>query len=471
MSLLCVLRHFTICVVVLFANRIVALTFDEFARNLTNNELILTEPLFDIARLVLSDVFPETIIPPVRLWDIARQYVPNSRGFVLPLFYGNSVLGFSLLIDFERKFGLKIPVEVPHCGDLDIEIQEQMIARFPSVRVYDVCDLAALEQYNGHKIFCRNVKECHDIFRSFLIGVLAVVYSTFDEIMLLDADTQYFSDPTETWELEDVKETGVLLFRDRVVEPYKFLLELTDQGNHGLRRLHQFLGTFDPRPYHFLGHIPTKSAPKGWVANVSSTAFRHYKPSKLAMTTHAWNFLSGHNIDSSFVLWKKSKQPRATTLLASFVSLNGVPPPPSYGDKEFFFFACELAETAYAVSKYGAGSITSNDPLSNNTGLCGDALHYLPARQSSQNWSLSASDGVPFYTNGDYISTWDPKHDNLFHSMSTPGNSYPSALKRPWTHVGCLQHRVVVNASEAMKNAVAERIRAMREVQFDLFGL
>lgn len=470
MSLMHVRVHVLVCSLLLFANGISALTLDHLTWNLTSDTFFLTQPLFDIGRIVISDVFPEPSIPPKQLWEIAKQYTPNSRGFVLPLFDGNSHLGFSLLIDFERKFGLKIPVEVPHCGDLEIEIQEQLKVRFPSIRIFDVCDLAALAEYNGQKIFCQHVNHCHEIFRSFLIGVLAVVYSTFDEIMLLDADTQYFTDPTETWELEDVKQTGVLLFRDRVVEPYKFLLEPTEEEHQGLRRLHRFLGAFDPRPYRFLGHVASEPAPDEWVATMSSESFRHYKPSKLAMTTHAWNFLSGHNIDSSFVLWSKGKQSRATTILASFVSLNGVPSPPSYGDKELFFFACELAETSYAVSKYGAGSITSNEPILNNTALCGDALHFLPIRQPSQNWSLSANDGVPFYTNGDYISSWDPEHDKLFHTMSTPANFHLNVLKRSKTHVGCLQRRVVVNASEAMRNAISERIKALRELQFGFIG-
>uniref|UniRef100_K3W5Z0 Uncharacterized protein n=1 Tax=Globisporangium ultimum (strain ATCC 200006 / CBS 805.95 / DAOM BR144) TaxID=431595 RepID=K3W5Z0_GLOUD len=82
-----------------------------------------------------------------------------------------------------------------------------------------------------------------------------------------------------------------------------------------------------------------------------------FQPSALLLTSRAWNLRTGHPIGSSLLLWNKARQQRTTAILAPFVVKNGISMPPSYGGKECYFIACELAETVYAFSDSGAGSL------------------------------------------------------------------------------------------------------------------
>jgi hypothetical protein len=126
-----------------------------------------------------------------------------------------------------------------------------------------------------------------------------------------------------------------------------------------------------------------------------------YEPSDELLKSHAWHLRSGHLLDSSLLLWNKQKQPRATAILGSFL-LNdgdGLPRPPSYGDKELFFFACEIAETSMSLSEFGVGAIGNYyyHEQKEQTIFCGEALHFYPTKQKSTELLYINSDDILKY--------------------------------------------------------------------------
>jgi hypothetical protein len=149
------------------------------------------------------------------------------------------------------------------------------------------------------------------------------------------------------------------------------------------------------------------------------------------MTSHVWNRRSGHQADSSLILWNKKRQPRATAILGSFVANGGAGRPPSYGDKELYFTACELAETAYSFSDFGTGAIGLDARQLDTPGrsvLCGDALHYVPDA-----FGLNG-DAPPLYINSDHITDWKP-NDQLYRTKARPASLYPGNFEdRGLTH-------------------------------------
>jgi hypothetical protein len=139
-----------------------------------------------------------------------------------------------------------------------------------------------------------------------------------------------------------------------------------------------------------------------------------------------WNKLTGHQMDSSLVLWSKQRQPRATAILASFIASKRVgrfPRPPSYGDKEFFFTACELAETQYSFSDFGISGfgtdVTDNGP--GNSTLCGTMAQVYPIKPSD------ATDVRILHANSDFIMTYTPKDAArpLYFARGRPAEFYP----------------------------------------------
>ncbi|KAF4039533.1 putative Mannosyltransferase [Phytophthora infestans] len=358
------------------------------------------------------------------LWLETQQFKPNTRGIVLPLFDDIALLGFSLILEL-RRLQVRLPVEIPHCGDLSQNLQKKMQNQDSSVTFYDVCERATNAAIEQRQLFCVDLDHCHHKFRSFDIKVLAVVYSQFQEIMLLDADTLFFQNPMTLWDTVKYKSTGTLFFNDRISYDLSYLAKRTSSDNIGA--LHQFLADFDVSLYRNFGTLDTKPRPQ---------IPRHYmdldfsfQPSEFLVNSHVWALRSGHQMDSSLMLWNKARQPRATVILASFVSLNGLQMAPSYGDKELYWLACELAETTYEFSDYAVGSVGWEllaEGRQNDGVLCGDALQHYPVRKNSA-VGLEA-DAEPLYMNSDNILEWGRDSRRLYRTAARPAAFYPGSF-------------------------------------------
>ncbi|POM63773.1 Hypothetical protein PHPALM_20784 [Phytophthora palmivora] len=149
------------------------------------------------------------------------QRTMEPRGVVVPLYDDLVPLGLSLIMEL-RSLGVTLPVEIPHCGDLDqklVKTIEKKTKQLGQVVVYNACELAAKEKSlldPNKPIFCNDLNECHDKFRTFDIKVLGVLYSRFEEVMVVDADALMMQNPMSLWETEKFQKTGTLFFNDRI---------------------------------------------------------------------------------------------------------------------------------------------------------------------------------------------------------------------------------------------------------------
>ncbi|KAE9023646.1 hypothetical protein PF005_g13579 [Phytophthora fragariae] len=345
------------------------------------------------------------------------QATREPRGIVLPLFDGIASLGLSLIMEL-RALGVDLPIEVPHCGDLKESLQRTVLDKedMGVIRFYDVCALAAKTastQDASRKVFCQSLRNCHRAYRSFDVKLLAVTFSQFEELMLLDADTLFFESPMSLWETEKYRSTGTLFFHDRLSQDDMFLGNRV-RGNAQVSELNHYISHFDVSPFAPLANI---ERPKATSENKIPVELNNYSPSEHLMTSHSWNHRAGHEMDSSLVLWSKKRQPRATAILAAFAALNDIGRPPSYGDKELFFIAAELAETQYAFSDFGVGGV-GWDFRDNGPGksvVCGHASHFYPVKPADI--STAANTSV-LYLNSDAILEYDPKKKPVFYSQA-----------------------------------------------------
>ncbi|KAI9918989.1 hypothetical protein PsorP6_012061 [Peronosclerospora sorghi] len=390
-----------------------------------------------------------------RLW-LETQHVNRStvRGIVLPLFDDIALLGLSLLLEL-RRLHVTLPVEIPHCGDLSGTFQRTVQEHDENVRFYDICDRAASARMDARPLFCVDLAHCHAKFRSFEIKVLALVYSQFQEIMMLDGDTLFFQSPMSLWNTSKYKNTGTLFFHDRISFEFSYLAQRTvvdGQVQSGVGALHRFLAEFDVSPYRrftsegdraFEPHVPRRFV----------GIDLGFQPSAILLESHVWKLRSGHQMDSSLLLWNKARQPRATTILASLISLNGLPTAPSYGDKELYWIACELAETTYAFSDFGVGAIGWNVVTSGHQSdgvLCGDALQYYPEELRP---SPAREAGIePLYANSDHILAWGRDRRRLYRTVARPAELYPGSFTERKLQQTCPFDvtTIELNASESM---------------------
>ncbi|POM65984.1 Hypothetical protein PHPALM_18224 [Phytophthora palmivora] len=345
------------------------------------------------------------------------QRTSEKRGIVLPMFDGIATLGLSLIMEL-RALSVDLPIEVPHCGDLTDSLQRTVLEKedMGVIRFYDVCELASQTASTldlSRKVFCQSLRNCHRSYRSFDVKLLAMTYSQFEEIMLLDADTLFFESPMSLWDTEKYRETGTLFFHDRLSQDNMFLGNRI-RGNADVSELNQYISRFDVSPFAPLGNIPR---PKATSENKIPVELNNYSPSEHLMTSHSWNHRAGHEMDSSLVLWNKKRQPRATAILASFVALNGIGRPPSYGDKELFFIAVELAETKYAFSDFGVGGVgwDFRDKGPGKSVVCGHASHYYPVKPADPNAAANTS---VLYLNSDAILEYDPRKKPVYYSQA-----------------------------------------------------
>ncbi|KAL4110561.1 hypothetical protein PRIC1_002252 [Phytophthora ramorum] len=374
-----------------------------------------------IARMVSGDPQPNT--KKLQLIQTLHDVAQNTslpRGIVIPVYEPIVNLAVSLILEL-RTMGVDAPVELPHCGDVKIESQELFLQKtaLGSIRFYDVCELAAATTVQGNlstKVFCEDIEACHSKFRSFDIKVIAVVFSKFEEIMMVDADTAFFVSPTLLWGSEKYKETGTLLMNDRIAHEIYFMAERV-AGDPSVSYQHRYMSRFDPTPFR---SIPTLERPKATLPNPAPVKLK-FEPSDFLLNSHSWNLRTGHQVDSSLMFWNKKKQQRATAILASFKALSDVGSPPSYGDKELYFYASELAETQYAFSDHAIGAVGTEyrDYGDHNSTLCGDMAQVFPIRQASE-------DDVPlFYLNSDRVLHFKPEVEPVYYMKARMANVYP----------------------------------------------
>ncbi|CAI5742085.1 unnamed protein product [Hyaloperonospora brassicae] len=356
------------------------------------------------------------------------QNTSEQRGIVLPLFDDIAMLGLSLIMGL-RAMDVTLPIEIPHCGDLKNSTIDAVLENYVlgDLYFYDVCELASRSVSlldATVNVFCQSLSNCHESFRNFDIKLLAVTFSRFEEVMLLDADTLFFESPMSLWETDKYQSTGTLFFHDRLVED-KMFMGKPNRGNNTVRVFHDFMSRFNVSSFALLGNI---ERPKATSENKVPVKL-NFLPSEQLLTSHSWNYRAGHEMDSSLVLWNKKRQPRATAILASFASLNRIGRPPSYGDKELFFVAAELAETQYAFSDFGVGG-AGWDFRDNGPGksvICGQAAHYYPVKP---NETGVVADASVLYLNSDDILTYDPKTKPVYYSQARLYEVYPGDVKQ-----------------------------------------
>ncbi|KAG6949766.1 hypothetical protein JG688_00014490 [Phytophthora aleatoria] len=310
------------------------------------------------------------------------QNTSQPRGIVIPVYEPIAKLAASLILEL-RTMGVDAPVEMPHWR------------RYEEIEV------------------------CHTKFRSFDIKVISVVFSKFEEIMMVDADTGFFVSPTVLWESEKYTTTGTLLMNDRIAHEIYFMAErVGGSGNTSFQ--HRYMSKFDPAPFR---SIPTLEREKATLPNPAPVKLK-FEPSDYLLNSHSWNLRTGHQVDSSIMFWNKKKQPRATAILGSFKSLSDIGSPPSYGDKELYFYAAELAETQYSFSDHAIGAVGTDyrDYGEKNSTLCGDMAQVFPIKQVNE-------DDVPlFYLNSDRVLHFKPEVEPVYYMKARMADVYLGAF-------------------------------------------
>uniref|UniRef100_A0AAV1UXV0 Uncharacterized protein n=1 Tax=Peronospora matthiolae TaxID=2874970 RepID=A0AAV1UXV0_9STRA len=154
--------------------------------------------------------------------------------------------------------------------------------------------------------------------------------------------------------------TGTTFFHDRIADANRFLNGRVKGANSTVKVL---VNAF---PYKEFG----LSGPK---------------PSENLNMTFAWRGLSAHEMDSSMVLIDKTRAGKALEVLKQLILKMRFHLQFSWGDKESFWLAYELAHQEYFFSPWGLSLLESvpNNDLAHPKTMCGSMAHFLPTENDT----------------------------------------------------------------------------------------
>ncbi|KAJ8537293.1 hypothetical protein ON010_g13305 [Phytophthora cinnamomi] len=277
--------------------------------------------------------------------------VTRDKGIIMCMHNDAVAMGLSLVREL-RCLGNKELVQIYHCfpEEMSEENRALLLGADDRLEIVDVCsDLVE------RKVLTREVAEK---FRNWWIKPLAMYHTDITEVMLLDIDDVFMHDPAVLRTTEGYKNTGTTFFYDRVL----FSREFFNQDMNGTSYLKRMLNEFDYAKY---GLEPGS------------------QPSKRLRRSYAYRGMTSHEQDSSLVAIDKSRSGQAMPIMFWLITEErfrmkrlGLEPF-SYGDKETFWLAFELAKKEYFFSPWGVGDISSStngDLEKHSDTLCGSIV-------------------------------------------------------------------------------------------------
>ncbi|GAB9476448.1 hypothetical protein Gpo141_00013513 [Globisporangium polare] len=279
--------------------------------------------------------------------------VSRKKGVVLCLHDGVIAMGLSLIKEL-RCLGNTELVQVYHClpDELSEESRALLLRNDDRVEIIDVC--TDLVERNEISMWLAMK------FKNWWIKPLAMHHTTLEEPILMDADAVLLKDPAVLRTTAGYKRSGTTFFYDRVM-------------GCGL---------------YFNKQVAGVQLLKKMVQNFNYTAFglEGPAPSQHLLNTYAYAEKTCHEQDSSMVALNKPRTTKALEVLWFLITIERLEHEFSWGDKESFWIAFELAQSDYFFSPWGSAVVSStqsNDMKLHSNTLCGSLAQYLPENDTS----------------------------------------------------------------------------------------
>ncbi|GMF55099.1 unnamed protein product [Phytophthora fragariaefolia] len=282
------------------------------------------------------------------------------RGIILCLHNGIVAMGVSLIREL-RCLGNQEIVQVYHCFPEEMSDENRaLLTRNDSrVEIVDVCS-EILAKDGPENLFMHDVKTAK-AFKNYWIKPLALYYTKIKEAILIDGDAVLMRDPAVLRTMSGYVRTGTTFFRDRIAKMNRFLNKKTENGKPYIKHL---IDSFPYKKLKLTDAIPSEQLKK----------------------TFSWRGDTGHEMDSSMVLVDKTRAGKAMEVLKELIFSTRFKLQFSWGDKESFWLAYELAHQDYFFSPWGLSlleSVPNNDLAHPNT-MCGSMAHFLPTENETE---------------------------------------------------------------------------------------
>lgn len=298
------------------------------------------------------------------IWKLDDHYsfwynwvnMASGKGIVLSLSPRHADQFKKLLLTLE-EIGNSLPIQIIHNG---MELSEGFML-----------DIKAFIELRGlsQQVYFVNISplidpQYSDKYISFFINKwMALLFNTFSEVILLDADVVSFVPIDSYFNLPEYKETGILLYKDRdmpVENTFDYCIE-------AFKKLFP-----SGEELHFMGHKPIFSdaslegGPDPTEASTESRIFYNFFQKK-----HL------HHVDSGLVVIDRRKKIGSITL-STMLHINGKIQRCVYGDKELFWLGQLFSGENYRVDSNNAAIVGRLQELEDGTSeVCATQLAHV----------------------------------------------------------------------------------------------
>lgn len=142
--------------------------------------------------------------------DLRSSFMPNSRGIVISVGGRNDAVRSAghLITSLRAVFRCELPIEIAYAGDDDLSSSERdSIAALEAAT--NVSFLDVLTVFDDAKL---RLAEGHWAVKPF-----AALASSFEQVIVMDADAVFLKDPNVLFEQQAFKAHGAYLFHDRLL--------------------------------------------------------------------------------------------------------------------------------------------------------------------------------------------------------------------------------------------------------------
>jgi alpha 1,3-mannosyltransferase len=264
------------------------------------------------------------------LENLRRSYVPGSCGIVIPVGIKDFRFACHLILALRTILHSTLPIQVAYVGDDDLPADKRqiLISLENSIQFLNIASILD--------------DEVIQIEKSWAIKPFAALASTFEKVIIMDADSVFIQPPEYLLLEAGWQETGTLLFHDRLL------------WQHGFQERHEW-----------------------WKQQM-----KHQEPSEALLASLVWTEDYAEEADSGVVVLDKARQPVFMGLL--HICWQNTKPvrdeatyKMTYGDKESWWFGLELCGVPHSFEKhYGAvlGEVRIQD---NRTDVCGFTIAHV----------------------------------------------------------------------------------------------
>lgn len=265
------------------------------------------------------------------LQSLRRSFVPGTKGIVISTGHKRFRFACHLIANLRQVLGSTLPIQIAYAGnsDLPTENRKYLESLGPDITTFDIT-----------AIFDDSTLQLAE--NGWATKAFALLGSTFEQVMLLDADTIFLQKPEVIFEDHPgYRETGTLLFHDRLLWQNAF-----------------------------------KERHAWWEKELAHTELSNtIKHSKVYIDKYA------EEADSGVVVVDKGRLEVLVGLLHicwqnTYAVREAFTYRQGYGDKESWWFGFELAGTPYSMEDH-YGSIVGHTNPSDTTKVCSFTIAHV----------------------------------------------------------------------------------------------